>query len=357
MKALVTGAGGLVGSAAAERLLKDGWEVIGLENDMRRQFFGSEASTFRRVAELDEHPRFRWFGIDIRSQESVVEAMEEHVPNLVIHTAAQPSHDWAARQPHVDFGVNAVGTLNLLEAARHHARGATFCHISTSKVYGDRPNDLPLEEPLEPRIGRYDLPIDHPFFDGITTEMSIDQCKHSLFGVSKAAGDLLVQEYGRYFDIPTVCFRPGCVTGPAHAGTELHGFLAYLVKCVTTGRQYTIYGYNGWQVRCNIHASDLVNACLAFHRRPVPGAVYNIGGGRLSACSMNEAIEMAEFNAGRSAEIRYSDEARIGDHKWWISDINQFRSDYPDWHPEKGEASELIEEIYKENQEQWQSEK
>ena len=246
---------------------------------------------------------------------------------LVIHTAAQPSHDWAASDPQTDFGVNANGTLNLLEATRRHAPGATFMFCSTNKVYGDLPNSLPLVELPQ----RLELPEDHRYYRGIDTTMSIDQSTHSLFGVSKAAADLLVQEYGRYFDMPTVCFRGGCLTGPNHAGTQLHGFLSYLMRCTMTGEPYTVFGYGGKQVRDNIHAADLVAAFEAFHRAPRAGAVYNIGGGRQSNCSMLEAIELCQEIAGRELDWSLGEENRIGDHRWWISDLEPFKRDYPDW--------------------------
>ena len=246
---------------------------------------------------------------------------------LVIHTAAQPSHDWAASDPQTDFTVNANGTLNLLQATRDHTPAATFIFCSTNKVYGDLPNDLPLVE-LEERL---ELPEGHRYFSGIDTTMSIDASTHSLFGVSKAAADLLVQEFGRYFDMPTVCFRGGCLTGPNHAGAMLHGFLSYLMRCTMTGERYTVFGYGGKQVRDNIHSADLVSAFEAFHRAPRAAAVYNIGGGRDSNCSMIEAIALCESISGRKLEWTLSDRNRIGDHRWWISDLSPFRSDYPDW--------------------------
>ena len=247
-----------------------------------------------------------------------------------MHTAAQPSHDWAASDPLTDFGVNANGTLNLLEATRRHCPGATFVFTSTNKVYGDTPNRLPLVE-LETRL---ELPADHRYFGGIDTSMTIDDSMHSLFGVSKVAADLMVQEYGRYFDMPTVCFRAGCLTGPNHAGAMLHGFLSYLMRCTVTGEPYTIFGYDGRQVRDNIHSADLVRAFEAVHRAPRPAAVYNIGGGRYSNCSMIEAIALCEEIAGRRLEWTLSDQARMGDHRWWISDLAEFQPDYPDWEPE-----------------------
>jgi CDP-paratose 2-epimerase len=314
--AIVTGSGGLVGSDSVRRLVESGWEVIGLENDMRARFFGPEASTSHVTEELiGRYPEFKAIEADIRDEAVVGRAFTEHASRLemVIHAASQPSHDWAAREPHTDFGVNAVGTLNLLEATREIKPEATFVFMSTNKVYGDTPNFLPLQD-LERRL---ELPEDHPWFNGIDTTMSIDRSTHSLFGVSKAAADLLVQEYGRYFDMPTVCLRCGCITGPSHAGARLHGFLAYLMKCVVTGTPYTVYGYQGKQVRDNIDGSDLVEAFL-------------------------------EFN------WELSPEARIGDHRWWISDLGEFQRDYPDWKLTQGIES-ILQAIHDVNAERWVS--
>ena len=267
---------------------------------------------------------------------------------VVIHTAAQPSHDWAASDPQTDFTVNANGTLNLLEATRRHAPEAAFVFCSTNKVYGDTPNFLPLE-----RVGdRLELPHGHRYWGGIDTTMSIDRSTHSLFGVSKVAADLLVQEYGRYFEMPTVCFRGGCLTGPNHAGAKLHGFLSYLMRCTVTGDPYTVYGYDGLQVRDNIHSSDLVAAFDAFRRAPRPGAVYNIGGGRASNCSMLEAIAACERIAGRELDWSLADDNRIGDHRWWVSDLDPFRRDYPEWELRYG-IDEILTEIRDHNLELW----
>ena len=287
--AVITGSGGLIGSESARFFSEQGFDVIGIENDMRARFFGAEASTAHVTSRLArELPGFRSLEIDIRDRDAIDALFREHgrAIELVVHTAAQPSHDWAARDPHTDFTVNANGTLNLLQACRDHALAATFVFTSTNKVYGDLPNHLPLEE----RETRLELPEDHEWYGGIPTSMSIDRSTHSLFGVSKAAADLMVQEYGRYFDMPTVCFRGGCLTGPQHAGAQLHGFLAYLMKCTVTGTPYTIFGYDGKQVRDNIHAHDVVRAFAAFHANPRPAAVYNLGGGRESNVSMREAI-------------------------------------------------------------------
>jgi CDP-paratose 2-epimerase len=348
--AIVTGSGGLIGSESVRHFVEAGCDVIGLENDMRAQFFGPSASTLAVTERLTElHPEFRSLEIDIRDVDAVerVFAANRDI-ELVVHTAAQPSHDWAASDPQTDFTVNANGTLNLLEAARRHCPEASFVFCSTNKVYGDLPNALPLIE-LEQRL---ELPDDHPYYEGIDTSMSIDRSTHSLFGVSKAAADLAVQEYGRYFGMPTVCFRGGCLTGPNHAGAQLHGFLSYLMRCTVSGEPYTVFGYGGKQVRDNIHASDLVSAFAAYHGAPRAAAVYNIGGGRDSNCSMLEAIELCEEIAGRELDWTLSERARTGDHRWWISDLAEFRSDYPAWSPEYG-VERILREIYEENVERW----
>jgi len=351
-KVIVTGSGGLIGSEAVGHFVQAGYEAIGLENDMRARFFGPDASTAHTTRALSErYPgEFRTLEIDIRDADGVERVFAEHARELelVIHTAAQPSHDWAASDPQTDFGVNANGTLNLLEATRKHAPGATFVFCSTNKVYGDLPNELPLLELAE----RLELPEDHRYYGGIDTTMSIDQSTHSLFGVSKAAADLLVQEYGRYFDMPTVCFRGGCLTGPQHAGAQLHGFLSYLMRCTMTGDPYTVFGYGGKQVRDNIHAADLVAAFAAFQRAPRAGAVYNIGGGRQSNCSMVEAIALCEEIAGRELDWSFSGENRVGDHRWWISDLEPFKRDYPDWDITY-DVRDILIQIHDRNAERW----
>jgi CDP-paratose 2-epimerase len=355
--AIVTGSGGLIGSESARHLAALGYDVVGVDNDQRAAFFGDAASTRpmseRLVRELGD--AFRLEQIDIRDRDAI-EALfrrEGKKIEVVVHAAAQPSHDWAAREPHTDFSVNAVGTLNLLEAARASAPDAPFIFTSTNKVYGDTPNFLPLES-LETRL---ELPESHEFHQGVTTAMSIDRSTHSLFGVSKVASDLLVQEYGRYFGMPTVAFRCGCLTGPAHAGAELHGFLSYLVRCTVTGRPYTIFGYEGKQVRDNIHSADVVTAFSAFAKDPRGGgAVYNLGGGRESNVSMLEAIAFSERISGRTLDWTLGDEARTGDHRWWISDLSAFRADYPGWSLTKG-IEETIQEIHDANVETWSTER
>jgi CDP-paratose 2-epimerase len=350
--AIVTGSGGLIGSESVRHFVQAGYDVVGLENDMRARFFGPSAST-RHTSQRLVHTlgdSFRWLEVDIRDNDAVDRAFADVAGSLelVIHTAAQPSHDWAARDPHTDFGVNANGTLNLLEATRRHAPSATFIFCSTNKVYGDLPNYLPLVE----TASRLELPDDHRYFPGIDTTMSIDASTHSLFGVSKVAADLLVQEYGRYFGMPTVCFRGGCLTGPNHAGAQLHGFLSYLMRCTMTGEPYTVFGYGGKQVRDNIHSADMVAAFEAFHRAPRSAAVYNIGGGRGSNCSMIEAIELCESIAGRELRWELSDENRIGDHRWWISDLDPFRRDYPGWDITY-DVEAVLREIHDHNAELW----
>ncbi len=341
-KILITGSGGLVGSEAARFYLKRGRTVVGVDNDMRKYYFGEEASTEWNVKELaKEYPNYERQEIDVRDFEKLKELFKENEFDLIVHAAAQPSHDWAAREPFVDFGTNALGTLNMLEALRQYAPEAAFVFVSTNKVYGDSPNRLPLVE-LETR---YEIDKSHEFYErGIDETMSIDQSLHSLFGVSKASADLLVQEYGRYFGLKTVCFRAGCITGSRHSGAELHGFLAYLAKCVLTGKKYYIYGYKAKQVRDNIHARDLVAAFDAFYKAPRSAEVYNIGGSRVSNISMTEAIERFEAETGKKANVEYLDKARIGDHIWYISDVSKFKSHYPDW-DYKYDIDAIIKEI------------
>ncbi len=350
--AIVTGSGGLVGSETVEHFAGLGLTTVGLENDMRAAFFGPEASTAPVTRRLGERvDGFTSLDLDIREREAVMGAFARYDGDieLVVHAAAQPSHDWAASDPHTDFSVNAAGTLNLLEAARRHARDAPFVFLSTNKVYGDLPNLLPLVEGAT----RLELPADHRYAGGVDTTMSIDGSMHSLFGVSKASADLLVQEYGRYFGMPTVCFRGGCLTGPNHAGAQLHGFLSYLMRRTVAGDPYTVFGYGGKQVRYNIHSADLVRAFEEFWRSPSSAAVYNIGGGRESNCSMLEAIEMCERIAARELRWELVEEPRKGDHRWWISDLRPFRADYPGWRIEYG-VEEILSEIHAQNVERWQ---
>lgn len=329
--AVVTGSSGLIGSETAKFLHAQGMEVVGVDNNMRAYFFGEDGSTDWNAEGLKRSLKnFAHFPIDIRDREAIFKLFDRFGKNisLVVHAAAQPSHDWAAKEPVTDFTVNANGTLTMLEATHRFCPDATFIFTSTNKVYGDTPNRLPLVE----QETRWEIDRSHPYFaHGIDEMMTIDQSKHSLFGVSKVAADVLTQEYARYFGLKTGTFRGGCLTGPAHSGAELHGFLAYLVKCAVTGKPYTIFGYKGKQVRDNIHSYDLVSAFWHFHQNPTPGAVYNIGGSRHSNCSVLEAIAYIEELSGRELDHRFSDEARSGDHIWWISDVRKFQQDYPGW--------------------------
>lgn len=329
--AIVTGSSGLIGSETAKFFHHQGLEVVGIDNDMRQYFFGPEASTSWNTKHLKSQlSKFVHYSIDIRDQTSIFDLFQKYGKNItvVIHAAAQPSHDWAAREPITDFTVNANGTLVMLEATRLFAPDAPFIFTSTNKVYGDTPNNLPLVE----RETRWEVDPGHPYFThGIDETMSIDDSKHSVFGASKVAADVLTQEYGRYFGLKTAVFRGGCLTGPSHSGAELHGFLAYLVKCAVTSKPYTIYGYKGKQVRDNIHSYDLVNAFWHFFKNPRSGSVYNIGGSRHSNCSMLEAIALTEEISGKKLRYSLSDDARLGDHIWWISDVRKFQADYPEW--------------------------
>ena len=328
---VITGSAGLIGSEAARYFAAQGMHVVGIDNDLRSVFFGPEASTHWQQSALsrDLGSSYAHEVIDIRDVGAIQRVFSHYGREikLVIHTAAQPSHDWAARDPQMDFSVNATGTLNLLEATRQSCSDAVFIFTSTNKVYGDTPNRLPLvEQPL-----RWELSADHAWQAGIPESMSIDQTLHSLFGASKVAADILVQEYGRYFGLRTATFRGGCLTGPNHSGTQLHGFLAYLMKCTVAGLPYKVFGYQGKQVRDNIHSSDLVNCFFEVLRAPRSGEVYNIGGSRHSNCSMQEAIAKCEAITGNKMTIRYEEDNRIGDHIWWIGDVGKFQSHYPNW--------------------------
>jgi CDP-paratose 2-epimerase len=353
--AIVTGSAGLIGSETARTLCGRGVTVAGIDNDMRRVFFGDEASTAAVREELRALPRYRHIDADIRDFAALECVFTEYGADveLVVHTAAQPSHDWAARDPLLDFDVNAAATLKLLELTRRHCPDAAFVYTSTNKVYGDTPNALPLVE----RESRWDVDPAHPYAHGIPETMSIDQCLHSLFGASKVAADIAVQEYGRYFGMKTASFRCGCLTGPQHSGAELHGFLAYLMKCVCIGRPYTVFGYKGKQVRDNIHSADVVSAFLEFWRAPRPGGqVYNLGGGLVSNCSMLEAIEQCEAIAGRTLQWTYSPVNRIGDHIWYVSDLRKFQADYPEWRQQYS-LDGLLRDIYESNVERWERER
>ena len=348
---VVTGAGGLVGAEACSYYLTRGYKVHGIDNDMRSYFFGEPASTQWQLEQLSKHHNFVSCNIDIRN----FEALTSHFRLIdgdiagVIHCAAQPSHDWAAKEPFTDFDVNAKGTLNIIEALRLISTNIPFVYMSTNKVYGDTPNMLPLVE----KKSRWEIQANHTYFErGIDENMSIDKSTHSLFGVSKASADLVVQEYGNYFGMPTACFRGGCLTGGGHSGAELHGFLSYLMKCAITGQPYTVYGYQGKQVRDNIHASDLIRAIDLFLQNPGVACVYNIGGSRFSNCSMLEAISYCEQLTGRSLDWKYSDEARKGDHIWWISDITKFQRDHPSFQFNYS-ISDIMQDIFEKGSKRW----
>ena len=328
---IITGSSGLIGSESVAFFAYKFDKIIGIDNNMRQVFFGKNASTEWNTQKLvKEVLNFEHHSIDIRNIDEIEKLFSQYNSDikLIVHTAAQPSHDWAAREPITDFTVNANGTLNMLEATRKYCPEATFIFTSTNKVYGDTPNYLPLVA-LE---NRWEIDESHPYFkNGIDERMSIDQTKHSLFGASKVAADVLVQEYGKYFGMNTGVFRGGCLTGPNHSGTQLHGFLSYLMKCAITGDKYTVFGYQGKQVRDNIHSWDLVNMFWHFYQNPRQGEVYNAGGGRHSNCSMAEAIALCEQITGKPMNYEYTETNRVGDHIWWISDVSKFKTHYPEW--------------------------
>jgi len=329
-KALITGSAGLIGSEAVKFLAEKDYEIIGIDNNMRAYFFGKEASTNWKKESLEEEYKnqYHHYPIDIRDDNSIKNIFNKYKRfDIIIHAAAQPSHDWAAKEPQTDFSINAAGTLVMLENYRKYSPNATFIFTSTNKVYGDSPNKLPLIE----KNTRYELPTTHSLYKGIDESMTIDNSKHSIFGASKVAADILVQEYGKYFNLPTGIFRGGCLTGPAHSGTQLHGFLAYLIKSIATGRRYSIFGYRGKQVRDNIHSFDLVNMFWHFHQNPRPGEVYNAGGSRHANISILEAIKKVETIFKTESNIEYKKNAREGDHIWYISDVSKFKKHYPDW--------------------------
>jgi CDP-paratose 2-epimerase len=343
-KIIVTGSAGLIGSEAAKFFHEQGYAIIGIDNNMRSYFFGDGASTKWNQQKLETGlVDYSHYNIDIRSYNELEKLFSDHSSDIaaVIHTAAQPSHDWAAKEPITDFTVNANGTLNLLELTRLYCPGAVFIFTSTNKVYGDTPNYLPLIE-LDKR---YEIDTAHVFAkEGIDESMSIDNCKHSIFGASKVAADVMVQEYGKYFGMQTAVFRGGCLTGPAHSGAELHGFLAYLILCAVNNKPYTIFGYKGKQVRDNIHSKDLIAAFWEYFKAPRPGEVYNMGGSRHSNISMLEAIEQIEQISGHKLNYTISENNRIGDHIWYISDVNKFKAHYPAWQYEY-DSKRILEEM------------
>jgi len=343
---VITGSNGLIGSESVKFYCEKGFTVVGIDNDMRRTFFGEDASTlWMRDRLTKKYRNYLHHNLDIRDFEGISAIFQKYGKDisLIIHTAAQPSHDWAASDPFTDFSINATGTLSLLQCMRDTCPEAVFIFTSTNKVYGDLPNSLPLIE----KETRYELDENHYWSKGIDETMSLDQCKHSLFGVSKAAADLMVQEYGRYFGFKTGIFRGGCLTGPAHSGTRLHGFLSYLMRCCITGNKYYIYGYKGKQVRDNIHSVDFVAALHHFYENPGVARVYNMGGSRYANVSVNEAISRCEEIACRHMNTEYIDTNREGDHMWWISDISRFRSHYPSWEYQY-DISRTLEEIHDE---------
>ncbi len=350
--AIITGSAGLIGSEAALYFGELGLHIVGVDNDMRRVFFGDQSSTAWNVDRLYQAlgAGYDHRAMDIRNRDDIGALFSRYGSDicLVIHTAAQPSHDWAALEPFTDFDINAVGTLNVVEATRRHCPEAPFIFTSTNKVYGDAPNRLPLFEQEK----RWEIDPSHTYVGGIREDMSIDHCLHSVFGASKVAADVMVQEYGRYFDLRTACFRGGTLTGPNHSAAELHGFLAYVMRCAVTGAHYTIYGYQGKQVRDAIHSRDLVRAFHEVFKAPRVAEVYNIGGGRSSNCSVIEAIETAEKISGREMRWSYTHQNRIGDHIWWIGDNGRFRSHYPDWNLEY-DIELILDEIHAENLERW----
>ncbi len=327
MKVLVTGSSGLIGSEAVEYYDREGHQVIGVDNNMRAEFFGVQGDTTWNLSRLKEiTSNFQHHHLDIRDRPSVFNLFQTHSVDLIIHCAAQPSHDKACQIPLLDFEVNALGTINLLEATRQFCPEAVFIHMSTNKVYGDAPNELPLIEQEK----RYDYarPED---YHGISEECRIDRCLHSLFGASKTAADVVAQEYGRYFGINVGIFRGGCLTGPSHSGVELHGFLSYLVKVAVTGGTYKVFGYKGKQVRDNIHSFDVIQCFEAFRRNPRPGEVYNLGGGRDNSVSVLEAFEIVESLTGKTMNWTYVDQNRIGDHICYISDLRKLKTHFPEW--------------------------
>ena len=350
--ALVSGSGGLIGSEAVRHFAGLGLDVVGIDNDMRKQFFGPEASTAWNVLQLTSElgDAYTHFDVDIRDRESLSRIFTRYGRDIAVavHTAAQPSHDWAVRDPFADFDINAVGTLNLLQNVREHCIEAPFIHCSTNKVYGDRPNSLPLIE----RETRWEIESGHRYEHGITEDMPIDACLHSVFGASKVAADIMVQEYGRYFEMRTACFRGGTLTGPAHAATELHGFLGYVMRCNMERRTYKIFGYKGKMVRDAIHSHDVVAAFDAYFRSPRSAAVYNLGGGRHSNCSNLEAFALAEKITGREMVTEYQEANRVGDHQWWIGSNAAFERDYPEW-KQTYDVPMIMQEIYEANVGRW----
>jgi CDP-paratose 2-epimerase len=328
---IITGSTGLIGSSTSEYFLKRNVKIIGIDNDLRSYFFGKIGSNKWKEKKLKENKLYTHLNIDIRNKNKILDIFKKYSKKIkaIIHTAAQPSHDWAAKEPFTDFHVNATGTLNLLEAFRKYCPHASFLFTSTNKVYGDTPNFLPLEE----KKLRYEIKKNHKYFrKGIDESMSLDQTTHSLFGASKASADLLVQEYGRYFNLQTAIYRGGCLTGENHSGAQLHGFLSFLVKTIVNEKKYSVFGYKGKQVRDNIHSLDVVSAFDEFIKKPKKGGnVYNLGGGRGNSCSILEAIQLIENISNKKSKYKILSKNRVGDHIWWISDNTKLKKDYPNW--------------------------
>ena len=349
---LITGSAGLIGSEAVEFFACLGYEIVGIDNNMRQYFFGTDGDTEWNSQLLSKKlkKQYTHYNIDIRDSHKINQVFQKYSDNikLIVHTAAQPSHDWAAKEPQLDFGINANGTLNLLEAMRHYCPNSVFVFMSTNKVYGDQPNRLPHIE----KETRWEIDPTHPHQKGIPEQMNIDQCLHSLFGASKLAADILVQEYGKYFNLQTACLRGGVLTGSKQSGAQLHGFLNYLMKCIMTGTPYKIFGYKGKQVRDIIHSKDVVSAINQIFKNPHIGEVYNLGGGRHSNVSVLEAIEIGQKITQKELDYQYVDQHRMGDHIWYISDTSKFQSHYPDWKLSYN-TEEILVEIFEENKERW----
>ncbi len=344
-KLIVTGSNGLIGSEVVAYFADRGWRVFGLDNNMRRDFFGESGDTRWNQHRLETaYEHFEHNELDIRDRGGILEFIDHTKPDMIVHAAAQPSHDLAAKRPFDDFDVNAVGTMNLLQATREHAPEAVFVHMSTNKVYGDRPNEIELVETET----RWDY-ADPNYANGIDEDMPIDHAMHSIFGASKTAADIMVQEYGRYFGLKTACLRGGCLTGPNHAGVELHGFLSYLIRCNVEERPYTIYGYKGKQVRDNIHSYDVARAIELFYANPQQGAVFNLGGGRENSISIKEAFARVEGMTGKPMEYAYSDNNRAGDHICYISDLTRIKHELPGF-----EITKSLDNIFEEILEGWQ---
>ena len=340
---LITGSCGLVGSESVKFFIKKGFEVVGIDNNYRMKFFGRDGNTsWIRKNLINSFKHYKHYNVDIRNYTTIEKIFKKFKKSikLIIHSAAQPSHDWSKTMPFVDFGINASGTLNLLELTKKYSYEAPFIFMSTNKVYGDNPNNLPLIE----KLTRWEIPKKHKFYNGIDEKMSVDKCVHTLFGASKLYADIAVQEYGKNIGLKTVCFRAGCITGPNHSGAELHGFLSYLVKASLTKKKYFIFGYKGKQVRDNIHSYDLINCFWNFFKKPKAGEVYNMGGGRKSNCSIIEAINFIETIANTKIKRILKKNNRIGDHIWYVSNIRKFKKDYPQWE-QKYNTHKIIDEL------------